>query len=126
MVRTEDRAGSADLPSSPRAAVTELFHHHYRRLVGLAGLMVDDRETAEEVVQDAFEALYRNWGRLRDPYAAVAYLNHGSFGACPRAVLALQSRLRGEPARHPIGLLRRQLARRAVRPGQHQCMQYQR
>ena len=37
--------------------------------------MVDDRETAEEVVQDAFEALYRNWGRLRDPYAAVAYLN---------------------------------------------------
>jgi RNA polymerase sigma-70 factor (sigma-E family) len=37
--------------------------------------MVDDRETAEEVVQDAFEALYRNWGRLRDPQAAIAYLN---------------------------------------------------
>lgn len=75
MVRTQGRQGSADLPSSSRAAVTELFHHHYRRLVGLAGLMVDDRETAEEVVQDAFEALYRNWDRLRDPHAAVAYLN---------------------------------------------------
>ena len=67
--------GSADLPHSPRAAVTALFHVHYRRLVGLAGLMVDDRETAEEVVQDAFEQLYRRWGSLRDPQAAVAYLN---------------------------------------------------
>ena len=55
--------------------MTELFHQHYRRLVGLAGLMVDDRETAEEVVQDAFEALYRHWSRLRDPHAAIAYLN---------------------------------------------------
>ncbi len=70
--------GSAEtvrLPSTPRAAVTDLFHQHYRRLVGLAGLMVDDRETAEEVVQDAFEALYRHWSRLRDPHAAIAYLN---------------------------------------------------
>ncbi len=67
--------GQPSLPGSPRAAVTEIFHHHYRRLVGLAGLMVDDRESAEEVVQDAFESLYRSWGRLRDPQAAVAYLN---------------------------------------------------
>jgi RNA polymerase sigma-70 factor (sigma-E family) len=75
MARTEGPWGTTDAPPSARAAVTDLFHHHYRRLVGLAGLMVDDRETAEEVVQDAFEALYRNWARLRDPYAAVAYLN---------------------------------------------------
>ncbi len=66
---------SSDLPESPRSAVTTLFHLHYRRLVGLASLIVDDRETAEEVVQDAFEALYRNWGRLREPSAAVGYLN---------------------------------------------------
>jgi len=62
-------------PATPRAAVSELFHLHYRRLVGLAGLMVDSRETAEEVVQDSFESLYRNWSRLRDPQAAVEYLN---------------------------------------------------
>ena len=66
--------GSAD-PGSSRDAVTEIFHHHYRRLVGLAGLLVDDRETAEEVVQDCFEALFRHWWQLRDPSAAVAYLN---------------------------------------------------
>ncbi len=60
---------------SARSAVTELFHLHYRRLVGLAALLVDDRETAEDVVQESFEALYRRWRRLRDPQAAVAYLN---------------------------------------------------
>ncbi len=71
----DDAWGAADAPQSPRAAVTFLFHHHYRRLVGLAALMVDDRASAEEVVQDAFESLYRSWGRLRDPQAALAYLN---------------------------------------------------
>lgn len=65
---------SDDLGSA-RAAVTEIFHHHYRRLVGLAGLLVDDRETAEEIVQDAFESLSRHWRQLRDPSAAVVYLN---------------------------------------------------
>lgn len=58
-----------------RVGVTELFHLHYRRLVGLAVLLVDDRETAEEIVQEAFEGLYRRWRRLRDPLAASAYLN---------------------------------------------------
>ncbi len=75
MAGWEDSAETFRLPATPRAAVTELFHQHYRRLVGLAGLMVDDRETAEEVVQDSFEALYRHWTRLRDPHAAIAYLN---------------------------------------------------
>jgi RNA polymerase sigma-70 factor (sigma-E family) len=57
------------------AAVSQLFLAHHRRLVGLASVLVDDRGTAEEVVQDAFLALYRRWRLLRDPSAAVAYLN---------------------------------------------------
>jgi len=57
------------------AAVVDLFAAHHRRLVGLAALLVDDRSCAEEVVQDAFLALHRQWRRLRDPNAAVAYLN---------------------------------------------------
>jgi RNA polymerase sigma-70 factor (sigma-E family) len=57
------------------AAVSQLFLAHHRRLVGLASVFVDDRETAEEVVQDAFLTLYRRWRLLRDPSAAVAYLN---------------------------------------------------
>jgi DNA-directed RNA polymerase specialized sigma24 family protein len=50
-----------------------MFHLHYRRLVGLAVFLVDDRETAEDVVQEAFEGLYRRWRRIRDPQAASAY-----------------------------------------------------
>jgi RNA polymerase sigma-70 factor (sigma-E family) len=55
--------------------ISELFRAHYRRLVGLAVLLVDDRATAEDVVQDAFAGLYRRWHHLRDHQAAVAYLN---------------------------------------------------
>ena len=72
---TDDQWEPVDAPRSRGAAVSMLFHLHYRRLLGLAGLLVDDRGTAEEVVQDAFESLYRRWGSLRDPSSAVAYLN---------------------------------------------------
>jgi len=56
-------------------AISQLFVAHHRRLVGLASLLVDDRETAEDVVQEAFGALYARWSLLRNPEAAVAYLN---------------------------------------------------
>jgi RNA polymerase sigma-70 factor (sigma-E family) len=56
-------------------AVSALFLAHHRRLVGLASLLIDDRGTAEEVVQEAFVSLHRRWGQLRDPESAVAYLN---------------------------------------------------
>ena len=56
-------------------AISQLFVAHHRRLVGLASLLVDDRETAEDVVQDAFAGLYARWSLLRNPEAAVAYLN---------------------------------------------------
>jgi RNA polymerase sigma-70 factor (sigma-E family) len=72
---TDDAWEAAELPRSRGAVVTSLFHVHYRRLLGLACLLVDDQETAEEVVQDAFESLYRRWGSLRDPSSAVAYLD---------------------------------------------------
>ena len=55
--------------------VSELFVGHHRRLVGLASLLVDDRRTAEDVVQEAFANLYRRWRQVRDPDAAVQFLN---------------------------------------------------
>lgn len=61
--------------------VSDLFLLHHRRLVGLASLLVDDRQTAEEVVQDAFANLYRSWRKLRDPDAAVAFLNRSVVNA---------------------------------------------
>ena len=85
----------------PAAVVSELFVAHHRRLLGLAALLVDTPEAAEDVVQDAFMALYRRWSRLRDPNAAVAYLNravvNGSRDALRRGQRADRARLRLVP-----------------------------
>ncbi|WP_235504465.1 SigE family RNA polymerase sigma factor [Nostocoides sp. Soil756] len=55
-------------------AIGDLYAAHARGLVRLAWLLLHDEQDAEEVVQDAFVALHRRWGRLDDPAAAAAYL----------------------------------------------------
>jgi RNA polymerase sigma-70 factor (sigma-E family) len=54
--------------------VTEIYTAHYNHLVRLALLLVHDLQTAEEVVQDAFEAMHKAWRRLRDSDKALSYL----------------------------------------------------
>ena len=54
--------------------VTEIYHGEYKSLVRLAVLLVHDVPTAEEVVQDAFEAMHTAWRRLRDSDKALSYL----------------------------------------------------
>jgi RNA polymerase sigma-70 factor (sigma-E family) len=54
--------------------LTDLYTGYYNQLVRLALLLVHDLQTAEEVVQDAFEAMHRGWRRLHDPDKALAYL----------------------------------------------------
>jgi RNA polymerase sigma-70 factor (sigma-E family) len=66
--------GARDVTDGP-VSVSDLFRAHHRRLVGLASLLVDDRGSAEEVVQDAFLSLHRKYGSLRDPSLALTYLN---------------------------------------------------
>lgn len=51
-----------------------LYRREYRSLVRLAALLVDDRGTAEEVVQDAFVAVHLRHGQAADPDAALPYL----------------------------------------------------
>jgi hypothetical protein len=55
-------------------------------------------------------------GESRSPWAslwpldpAIAYLNHGSFGACPTAILEKQSELRLRLEREPVDFLVRAL-----------------
>lgn len=53
----------ADTRMSPDAAasVTALYSEHALGLVRLAVVMTGDRASAEDIVQDAFLGLYRNW-----------------------------------------------------------------
>jgi RNA polymerase sigma-70 factor (sigma-E family) len=54
--------------------IEELFEAHYARLVHLARHLLDEPSTAEDLVMDAYESLARQWGRVRDPDAALGYL----------------------------------------------------
>ncbi|WP_051779697.1 RNA polymerase sigma factor [Streptomyces sp. NRRL S-241] len=55
--------------------VSELYHAHRLRMVRLAVLLVDDLATAEDVVQDAFTALYRRHGeQITEVDNALGYL----------------------------------------------------
>ncbi len=56
--RTAGEAWDAD------AAVEQLYAAHYTSLVRLAILLVVDRATAEDVVQDCFVAMHDRWRRL--------------------------------------------------------------
>ena len=62
------------LPRDRTVAAAELFNAHYAPLVRTARLLVSDQETAEDVVMDAYAALYRRWAAIRDPDDAFRYL----------------------------------------------------
>ena len=59
-------------------AVTEIYKAHYNQLVRLAVMLVHDVQTAEDVVQDAFEAMHMASRRLRDAEKALAYLRQAT------------------------------------------------
>ena len=73
-------------PTSRDEALTWLFALYHRQLVGFAMLLVDDRATAEDVVQDAFLALHRRWTWLRDSQAAYDYLRTAVLNGIPVTV----------------------------------------
>jgi RNA polymerase sigma-70 factor (sigma-E family) len=75
--RTLSHLRAVDGPAPSTAApltLEDLYRQHRMRLVRLAILLVDEPATAEDVVQEAFTGLHRNWGGLRDAQAAVGYL----------------------------------------------------
>jgi RNA polymerase sigma-70 factor (sigma-E family) len=71
-------SGVSDLPDVPITAgpadFDELFRSNWLAMVRLAGLLVDDVATAEDVAQDAFVAFQRRRGTVRSPDAELAYL----------------------------------------------------
>ena len=63
-----------DDPKPGNELLNRLFREHYDALVRLACILVDDRESGEEIVQDAFVRLHVNLDRVRDLDAVPAYL----------------------------------------------------
>jgi RNA polymerase sigma-70 factor (sigma-E family) len=68
------QARSASAVWDASEVVTEIYRAHYNQLVRLAVMLVHDVQTAEEVVQDAFESMHQAWRRLRDTEKALSYL----------------------------------------------------
>ncbi|GII94739.1 SigE family RNA polymerase sigma factor [Sinosporangium siamense] len=60
-------------PSSGET-VSALYAAHALGLTRMALVMLGDRESAEDVVQEAFLGLHRRFGGLRDPDKALVYL----------------------------------------------------
>ncbi|UQX04269.1 SigE family RNA polymerase sigma factor [Streptomyces sp. RerS4] len=69
------QAVAGTFPAGDPPTVSELYHAHRLGMVRLAVLLVDDLATAEDVVQDAFTALYRRYGeRITEVDNALGYL----------------------------------------------------
>lgn len=58
----------------PAADLASAYREHYRSLVRLAALLLDDVGTCEEVVQDAFVRVWQRGPALREPDRLPAYL----------------------------------------------------
>ncbi|MQY36112.1 hypothetical protein SRB17_41090 [Streptomyces sp. RB17] len=54
--------------------LTETYRAHYRSLLGLAALLLDDTASCEDVVQEAFIRVHSARKRVRDPDKTLAYL----------------------------------------------------
>ncbi|MCW2943247.1 MAG: sigE10 [Actinomycetia bacterium] len=79
------------------AAVTALYREHAVGLGRAALLLVGDRPSAEDVVQEAFFGLHRRWLRDGTPRDPVAYIRTAVFNGC-RSVLRRRT-LRIRPRR---------------------------
>jgi RNA polymerase sigma-70 factor (sigma-E family) len=89
----------------PAEAVTLLYQVHAVGMIRLAVVMLGDRAAAEDVVQDAFCALYRRFGSLDQPDRALAYVRSSVLNGCRSE---LRARRRG--ARRAASTLSRDAA----------------
>lgn len=74
---------SAWAPPPVRPTFEELYAQQYAPMVRLAHALVDTRQRAEEIAQDAFAAVYERFDRLDHP---AAYLRTCVLNGCRRTI----------------------------------------
>ncbi|MFF2997615.1 SigE family RNA polymerase sigma factor [Streptomyces sp. NPDC057950] len=91
------RDGAEDSSAAAGTTVdhlTETYRAHYRSLLGLAALLLDDTASCEDVVQEAFIRVHSARKRVRDPEKTLAYLRQTvvnlSRSALRRRILGLK------------------------------------
>ena len=84
-------------PDNPvaAAAVGALYQASALGLIRLAYVMLGDRPSAEDVVQDAFCGLYRHWTRLQDADSATYYVRASVLNGCRSVLRRRAVRCRG-------------------------------
>jgi RNA polymerase sigma-70 factor (sigma-E family) len=99
---TATKGASLDPPdqASAEGAVTALYQAHALGLIRLAHIMLGDRASAEDVVQEAFCGLYRRWSALSDAATALPYVRASVLNGC-RSVLRRRAWSRGQPEGQP-------------------------
>src|ERR1700712_4768701 len=70
----EQRQMSQTAPVSDDDLLTALYALHYRSLIRLAALLLDEPAACEDVVQEAYIRVHSARSRLRDQDKALAYL----------------------------------------------------
>src|SRR5689334_113240 len=100
-----DRTQTAGEPAvgGPAADITTLFRCHYAELVRLAVMLVGDRPTAEDVVQDVFARLHARRDRPGPIGDQLAYVRACVLNGCRTALRrrTVLSRLAGSRAPMP-------------------------
>jgi RNA polymerase sigma-70 factor (sigma-E family) len=85
------------------SAVTTMYRRHYRSLVRLAALLVQDTAAAGKLVQDSFVAMHSAWRRLAEDDRALCYL-HQAVVSRSRSVLRRRIVAGKRPPELPPGM----------------------
>lgn len=82
-------------------ALNELFLQHRVGMLRLAILLVDDQQTPEDVVQDAFTGVYRAYSDITEPAKVLSYLRSAVLNNA-RSALRRRGTARAYVPPHPV------------------------